>query len=205
MKRNNNNYPLAIQVIFIIIVSLMLNALILNHLDIQFDYEIPIIDILGFLVTICLALYIAHIVEAGREKKQSINEIIISIITSHIKECDDIQRAIYANNLTYAQASSFQKKTYLLCMNIKAIIERANCDCIEVLNTLSSVSNCRAIGKLLTDIKYEVDYPKDYLEVSEGMICKISPARRGKILMNLEKVKQNLYKIWVEMSLMNSH
>lgn len=205
MKRNNNNYPLAIQVIFVVIVSLMLNVLICNHLDIQFDYEIPIIDLLGFIVTICLALYIAHIVEAGREKKQNINEIVISIITSHIKECDDIQRAIYANNLTYAQASSFQKKTYLLCTNIKAIIQRANCDCAEVLNALNSVSNNRALGKLLTDIKYEKDSPKDYLEVSEGMICKISPARRGKILTNLEKVKQSLYRIWVDMSLMDSH
>ena len=203
MNPNKGRYALAIQLLLIVVVALLFDVLIFKNLNIKYDFNVPLIDILGFIITICIALYIAHIVEAGRERKQNINDIIISIISSQIQECDDIQRAIYLNNLTYAQACSFQKKIFLSCKNIENIIKRANCNCLdlEVGRCLSKISGERTLNKLLTDIKYQNDSPDNYLEVSDGMICKISPARKVKIIAKLDNVKQELYKVWVEISL----
>mgnify|MGYP002517634263 CR=1 FL=1 len=73
MKKRNNIYTILVEGVLIVVIAFLLNALILNNFDFQYKFEISLTEIIGLLLTIILALYLAHVVEAGREQKKAID------------------------------------------------------------------------------------------------------------------------------------
>ena len=72
MKIKNNLHSALVYFILIVVIAFLFNALILNNFNFQYTFEISLTEIIGLFLTIILALYIAHVVEAGREQKKAI-------------------------------------------------------------------------------------------------------------------------------------
>ena len=191
-----------IQCLSIIILAFFFDAFIFKDLNITYDWNIPIIDIIGFIITICLALYIAHVVERGREKHQADTEILIDIVRSLTKECELVSYRIYENNLGYIQASALSKRITTQISNLKGILQRLSVESEGINNTLNSISHSnRMLPKLLTEIVYQENDPNNYLEVEDDLITKIAPARVGRIQKALDNLRGKLYALRIEINL----
>lgn len=164
------------------------------------DFLYSFTELLGLGITIVLALYIAHVVEAGREQKQAIGAILGGMIQSLLAECDEIQHSVYDNRLNYLQAVAFPKKVYQSCRNLENVMNKVGLTCQEATHLLTKLSHISTIKKLLSEITYRADNPDDYLEVTNN-ICNIAPARVGKIQRKQLMLKKDLYALWVEISL----
>ncbi len=201
MRKQNNVYSIIIQILLIVIVAFLLDALILKDFNYTYDFCISITELLGLGITIVLALYIAHVVEAGREQKQAVGAILGGMIQSLLAECDEIQHHVYDNRLNYLQAVAFPKKVYQFCRNLENVMNRVGLTCQETTRLLTKLSHISLLKKLLSEITYRADNPDDYLEVTGNIICNIAPARVGKIQRKIADVKKDLYTLWVEISL----
>ncbi|MCH5329339.1 MAG: hypothetical protein J1E04_00130 [Alistipes sp.] len=201
MYKHNTKYATILSIIFVLIIALLLDAFILKDFHFEYEGKISITDIIGLFVTIVLALYIAHVVEEGREKEKAIESIIGDMIQSLLAECDEIQHAVYENHLNYSQASSFSKKIYQTCLNISNIMQRANFVCCEADRLIKKLSSVSPLNKLLTTIMDKSEDPLDYLEVSNSIICDISPVRVSKIQKKIAYIKRDLYSLWAEINL----
>ena len=191
-----------IQCLSIIILAFFFDAFIFKDLNITYDWNIPIIDIIGFIITICLALYIAHVVERGREKHKADTEILIDIVRSLTKECELVSYRIYENNLGYIQASALSKRITTQISNLKGILQRLSVGSEGINNTLNSISHSnRMLPKLLTEIVYQENDPNNYLEVEDDLITKIAPARVGRIQKALDNLRGKLYALRIEINL----
>lgn len=191
-----------IQCLSIIILTFFFDAFIFKDLNITYDWNIPIIDIIGFIITICLALYIAHVVERGREKHKADTEILIDIVRSLTKECELVSYRIYENNLGYIQASALSKRITTQISNLKGILQRLSVESEGINNTLNSISHSnRMLPKLLTEIVYQENDPNNYLEVEDDLITKIAPARVGRIQKALDNLRGKLYALRIEINL----
>lgn len=191
-----------IQCLSIIILAFFFDAFIFKDLNITYDWNIPIIDIIGFIITICLALYIAHVVERGREKHKADTEILIDIVRSLTKECELVSYRIYENNLGYIQASALSKRITTQISNLKGILQRLSVESEGINNTLNSISHSnRMLPKLLTEIVYQENDPNNYLEVEDDLITKIAPARVGRIQKALVILRGKLYALRIEINL----
>ena len=191
-----------IQCLSIIILAFFFAAFIFKDLNITYDWNIPIIDIIGFIITICLALYIAHVVERGREKHKADTEILIDIVRSLTKECELVSYRIYENNLGYIQASALSKRITTQISNLKGILQRLSVESEGINNTLNSISHSnRMLPKLLTEIVYQENDPNNYLEVEDDLITKIAPARVGRIQKALDNLRGKLYALRIEINL----
>ena len=191
-----------IQCLSIIILAFFFDAFNFKDLNITYDWNIPIIDIIGFIITICLALYIAHVVERGREKHKADTEILIDIVRSLTKECELVSYRIYENNLGYIQASALSKRITTQISNLKGILQRLSVESEGINNTLNSISHSnRMLPKLLTEIVYQENDPNNYLEVEDDLITKIAPARVGRIQKALDNLRGKLYALRIEINL----
>ena len=191
-----------IQCLSIIILAFFFDAFIFKDLNITYDWNIPIIDIIGFIITLCLALYIAHVVERGREKHKADTEILIDIVRSLTKECELVSYRIYENNLGYIQASALSKRITTQISNLKGILQRLSVESEGINNTLNSISHSnRMLPKLLTEIVYQENDPNNYLEVEDDLITKIAPARVGRIQKALDNLRGKLYALRIEINL----
>lgn len=191
-----------IQCLSIIILAFFFDAFIFKDLNITYDWNIPIIDIIGFIITICLALYIAHVVERGREKHKADTEILIDIVRSLTKECELVSYRIYENNLGYIQASALSKRITTQISNLKGILQRLSVESEGINNTLNSISHSnRMLPKLLTEIVYQENDPNNYLEVEDDLITKIAPVRVGRIQKALDNLRGKLYALRIEINL----
>ena len=202
MMRSCNALTDIIQCLSIIILAFFFDAFIFKDLNITYDWNIPIIDIIGFIITICLALYIAHVVERGREKHKADTEILIDIVRSLTKECELVSYRIYENNLGYRQASALSKRITTQISNLKGILQRLSVESEGINNTLNSISHSnRMLPKLLTEIVYQENDPNNYLEVEDDLITKIAPARVGRIQKALDNLRGKLYALRIEINL----
>lgn len=201
MNKHNTKYTNLLSIIFVFNIALVLDAFILKDFHFEYEGKISITDIIGLIVTIVLALYIAHVVEEGREKEKAIESIIGDMIQSLLAECDEIQHAVYENHLSYSQASSFSKKIYQTCLNISNIMQRANFVCYEADRLIKKLSSVSPLNRILTTITDRSEDPLDYLEVSNSIICDISPVRVCKIQKKIANIKKDLYSLWAEINL----
>ncbi len=174
--------------------------MIFKDFGVKYDWCIPLVDIIGFFITIGLALYIAHVVEAGREHKKSIETILANMIQSLLAECDEVQHITYENRLNYLQAIAFPTNIYKTCANMSAMMERFSFSCQEANRLIDKLKKIAPLKKLLTDIEYKADNSENYLMVSDN-ICDISPARIGKIQSKVTDIKRDLYSLWAEINL----
>ncbi len=198
MKQKRFRNP--IDIIGIFLIAFLIDALIFKHIPFQYQNAIALSDILSFLVTIILALYLAHVVEKSREQKNAIVNVLVNMIQSLISECDDIQKALYANNLNYFQAVAFPKNIYQTCKNIESIIARAELECPMAKDLLKSLQNRTALRKNLTTITPQKPGDLDFLEVHNN-ICSIGPSRIGKIQKNITDLRHDLYYLWATINL----
>lgn len=203
MKKRNNIYTILVEGVLIVVIAFLLNALILNNFDFQYKFEISLTEIIGLLLTIILALYLAHVVEAGREQKKAIESIICNIIQSLLSECDEIQQNVYKNNLCYLQAIAFSKKVFLSSKDIRDVMQKAGVANNEADRLLRKLSQVSQLKKVLSDIVYRDNDPNKYMEVKDNM-CDISPFRAGQIQTKLSSVKKDLYNIWLGISMSNN-
>lgn len=200
--RNSNTLENIIQCLSIIIIAFFFDAFIFKDLNITYDCRIPIVDIIGFFITICLALYIAHVVEKNREKHKADTEIVVDIVQSLTKECELVSYRIYENNLGYIQASALSKRITMQINNLKKIMRRLGVESEGINKTLNSISQSnRSLPKLLTEIIYQQDDPYNYLEVEDDLITKIAPARISRIQKSLDNLKGKLYALRIEINL----
>ena len=202
MKIKNNLHSALVYFILIVVIAFLFNALILNNFNFQYTFEISLTEIIGLFLTIILALYIAHVVEAGREQKKAIESIVCNIIQSLLSECDEIQQNVYKNNLCYLQAIAFSKRVYLSIQDIGDIIQKAGVINNEVERLLKKLSQISSLKKVLSEIVYRANNPDKYMEVKNN-ICDISPFRAGQIQTKLASIKKDLYNIWLELSMSN--
>ena len=166
---------------------------------IQLDRTVSLSDMIGYCITIFLALYLAHVVEKNREDKKAIISVISDMIRSLIVECDEIQHNIYNNNLNYLQAVAFPKKISTTSNQIFFIIKRAHLDCKNTGKGI--IFNPVNLRKALTDITQpNLPFSEDSLTVSEN-ICTIGSARIGKIQKELGVVKRALFNLSVDINL----
>lgn len=200
MQNHNNKYTNILLIIFIFIIALMFDALILKDFHFEYESKISLTDIIGLIVTIVLALYIAHVVEAGREHKKNIETILGSVIQSLLTECDEVQHATYENHLNYLQAIAFPTNIYRSCTNMLAMMDKFNFSCPEANRLIAKLKRNTTLKKLLTEITYMADDPDNYLMVSDN-ICDISPSRIGKIQGKVADIKRDLYSLWAEINL----
>lgn len=190
----------AIDIIGIFLLAFLVDALIFKHISFQYQNAIALSDILSFLVTIVLALYLAHVVEKSREQKNAIGNVLANMIQSLISECDEIQKALYANNLNYNRATAFPKTLYRACVTMGNIMERAELDCPMAQTTIKKLKNKKALRDNLTTITPQKTDALNFLEV-QGNICSIGPNRIGKIQKNITDLRNDLFDLWVSINL----
>lgn len=196
----NNIYSNIFYILQVIVVAILFDVLILKDVNLIYENSVSFSEILGFLITIIVALYIAHVVEEGREHKKAIEIVLGDMIRSLISECDEIQSAAYENRLNYLQVASFPKKIYLFRKDILNIMQKANLVSHDVDLILNKFSRMPSMSKILNEITYKTNDSENYLEVIDN-VCDISPARIGKIQKQLAMVKKNLYTLWVVINL----
>ena len=198
MKQKRFRNP--IDIIGIFLIAFLIDALIFKHIPFQYQNAIALSDILSFLVTIILALYLAHVVEKSREQKNAIGNVLANMIQSLISECDDIQKALYANNLNYLQAVAFTKKLHQACSKICDIMGQAEFDCDSANATIKKLKNKKALRDNLTTITPQKPDDLDFLEVQNN-ICSIGPSRIGKIQKNITDLRHDLYYLWATINM----
>lgn len=181
-----------IEVIGILLIGFFLAALLFKHAEFQYSNAIALSDIIGFIITILLALYLAHVVEKSREKKHAIVTVLDSMIQSLISECDDIQKVLYANNLNYFQAAAFPKNIHQTCQKIESIIEQSELECPMAKDLLKRLQNRTALRKNLTTITTKKKDELDFFEV-ESNTCKLGPTRIIKIQNNITDLRNDLF------------
>lgn len=190
----------AIDIIGILLLAFLIDALIFKHIPFKYQNAIALSDILSFIVTILLALYLAHVVEKSREQKNAIGNVLGNMIQSLISECDDIQKALYTNNLNYYQAAAFPKKLYQTCVRIDNIMERAEFDCHSAKDTIKKLKNKKALRDNLTTITPQKTDIFDFFVVQNN-ICSIGPNRIGKIQKNITDLRNDLFDLWASINL----
>ena len=190
----------ALEVIGILLTGFFMATLLFKHAEFQYSNAIALSDIIGFIVTILLALYLAHVVEKSREQKNAIGNVLANMIQSLISECDEIQKALYANNLNYNQAITFTKKLYQTCTRIDNIMDRAEFDCPMAQTTIKKLKNKKALRDNLTTITPQKPDDLDFLEVQNN-ICSIGPSRIGKIQKNITDLRHDLYYLWATINM----
>lgn len=199
MKNEHKDWPRwAIKTILLLCLAFVFDGLFLRQFSIKFHYDVQLTEIIGIVVTIILALYLAHVVEEYREQKKARTEILTSILEGIISDVDSLSNQIYDSQLPYARLSTFTKMTSIKIQSIVDVIKSLGIDNADINTSLSAIMNkLHYMRPILSSTRDKEENREDYLVVSEGMVKDLSEKRLSKIQFNLSALRKQLYNIWL--------
>lgn len=199
MKGNYKGWPSwAVFGALIICLAFVLDGLVLRQFNLVFHYDIQLADIIGVIVTIILALYIAHVVEEHREQKKAKTEILVSILGGLLSDVDSLSNQIYDPQLPYTRLSTFTKMASKRIQSISEVIESLGIDDEGIETSISCIWNkLKYMRPVLSSIKEKSESIDDYLVVSDGFVKELADKRVSKIQSNLSDLRRLLYSVWL--------
>lgn len=199
MNRDNSCWPRwAINIALIICLALAFDAFLLRHFNISFHYDIQIANVIEIIVTIILALYLAHVVEVLKEKKRAKTDILASILSGLLADVDSLSNQIFDSQLPYSRLSTFTKMVLAKVQSITEIITSLGIENTNISASISSIKNkLQYIRPILTGTKDKSKDAEDYMVVSEGIVKEIADQRISKIQSNLSSLRKQLFSLWL--------
>lgn len=203
MKGKDKGWPQwAIWALLVICLAIVFDALFLRSLDLNFHYDIQLTEIIGVVVTIILALYLAQVVEEHREKKKAKTEILSSILGGLFSDVDSLSNQIYESRLPYARLSTFTKMASKKVQSIVDVINALEIENTEINDSVSSIQKrLQYMRPVLSEIKAKKEEKKksegDYMVVDEGVVKEIGDKRISRIQSNLSDLRKQLCSVWL--------
>lgn len=199
MKANNNGWPKwAINCLLVVCLAIIIDGLVLRQFKLEFHYDIQLVDIIGLIVTVVLALYLAHVVEANRERKKANSELLISIIQGLLSDIDSLSNRLYDPNLPYVRLASFSRQVSSRIQSISDVIRSIGVEDAKIADQISSITaKLRYMRPFLTGIKGKEEAPEDYLVVENNVVTEIAANRIARIQSNLSGLRKLLYPLWL--------
>lgn len=182
----------------VICFAIIVDALFLRQFNLDFHYDIQLTEIIGVVVTIILALYLAHVVEEHREQKKAKTEILSSILGGLLSDVDSLSNQIFEPRLQYARLSTFTKKALEKVQNIEEVINALGIVNAEINKSISAIQNkLQYMRPVLSDIKDKKKSKDDYMVVVEGVVKEIGDKRISGIQANLSDLRKQLCSVWL--------
>lgn len=202
MRINNNGWTKwAICVLSLICLAFLFDGLILRQFRLDFHYDIQLVDIIGVLVTIVLALYLAHVVEANRERKKANSELLISIIQGLLSDIDSLSNQLYDAHLSYARLVSFSKQVLTKIQSITGVLQSIGIEDAKISDQITTITGkIRYLRPILTGIKGKEEAHEDYMVVEDSYVTEIADKRIARIQSNLSDLRKQLYPLWLSIT-----
>lgn len=199
MKGNNNGWPrCAIFIAFVVCLAFVIDGLIFRQFNLEFHYDIQLTDIIGILVTIILALYLAYVVEEHRERKKAKTEILVSILGGLLSDVDALSNQIYDPSLPYNRLSTFTKMASTKIKSVLDVIQSLGIDDSGIKTAISSIRNkLKNMRPVLSEIIEKENNSDDYMVVSDGVVKELADKRIAKIQSGLAALRKQLYGVWL--------
>lgn len=199
MKGNYKRWSRGAVLVFLVVcLAIVFDGLLLRQFDLKFHYDIQLTEVIGVIVTILLALYLAHVVEEHREQKKAKTEVLTSILGGLLADVDSLSNQVFDSQLPYARLSTFTKMASKKVQSIKEVIESLAIDNPDINSSISSInSKLKYMRPVLSDTKEKIEGVEDYMVVSDGIVIELAEKRISKIQSNLSSLRKLLYSIWL--------
>ena len=188
----------AISFALVVCLAIVLDGLFLRQFNLTFHYDIQLTEIIEVIVTILLALYLAHVVEEHREQKKAKTEILTSILSGLLADVDSLSNQIFDSQLPYARLSTFTKRASNKIESIADVAQSLGLDNSDINSSISSIKNkLRYMRPILSGTKAKTKGEEDYLVVSDGLVIEMAEKRISNIQSNLSSLRKQLYEVWL--------
>jgi len=199
MKRNYKRWSRgAVLFALVICLAFVFDSLFLRQFNLDFHYDIQLMEVIGVIVTIVLALYLAHVVEEHREQKKAKTEILTSILGGLLADVDSLSNQIFDSQLPYARLSTFTKMASTKLQSLEEVITSLELENTDINASVSAIKNkLQYMRPILSSTKEKTVGEDDYLVVSEGIVNELAERRISKIQSNLSSLRKLLYSVWL--------
>ena len=192
-------FRISLGFLLLILFALHVDAIFFRGLSLRFNEEISIEGIFSLVVTVLLALYVAHVVEEGREQKQSQNSLLEHIWQASYDSTKDIAEKLELKKTNYLYMTAWPKRMTALLSNAKKIIQEKDQLTDELADHLQRViDEIKELRELVTTIKSKRQWPDDYLEINNNQISAISPERQKRAMLIVSQLQADILSIWTE-------
>lgn len=199
MKGNHKRWSgRAVLIALVVCLAFVFDGLFLRQFNLEFHYDIQLTEVLGVIVTILLALYLAHVVEEHREQKKAKTEILTSILGGLLADVDSLSNQIFDSQLPYARLSTFTKMASTKVQSIEEVITSLDIDNADINSSISAIKHkLQYMRPILSGTKEKAQGVDDYMVVSEGIVIELAEKRISKIQSNLSSLRKLLYSVWL--------
>lgn len=178
--------------------AFVFDGLFLRQFNLVFHYDIQLTEVIGVIVTIVLALYLAHVVEEHREQKKAKTEILTSILDGLLADVDSLSNQIFDSQLPYARLSTFTKMASTKVQSIEEVITSLGIANADINSSISAIkSKIHYMRPILSSTNEKAEEVDDYMLVSEGIVIKLAEKRISKMQSNLSSLRKLLYSVWL--------
>ena len=186
--RKETVYKACLALLLLGLAALHVDAIFLRGLDLKFSNEISVEGIFSVLVTILLALYVAHVVEAGREQKQS-----------HYDSTKDLAEKLELSKCNYLYMTAWPKRMTSFLDNAKKILEDKGSLSEEISSQLQKISeDNKTLRGIITTISPKKQSADNYLEVKKNEIIAIAPKRQEEAMLLVSSIQSEILSIWTD-------
>ena len=187
--RKETVYKACLALLLLGLAALHVDAIFLRGLDLKFSNEISVEGIFSVLVTILLALYVAHVVEAGREQKQSQN----------YDSTKDLAEKLELSKCNYLYMTAWPKRMTSFLDNAKKILEDKGSLSEEISSQLQKISeDNKTLRGIITTISPKKQSADNYLEVKKNEIIAIAPKRQEEAMLLVSSIQSEILSIWTD-------
>ena len=199
MKGRYRDWPKgAILIALVFCVAFLIDGLFIRQFNLEFHYDIQLTEVIGVIVTIILALYIAHVVEEHREQKKAKTDILVSLLEGLLSDVDSLSNQIFDPQLPYSRLSTFTKMASAKVQSISEVIESLGIDDLGITASITTIRNkLKSMRPVLSGIKEKTPDADDYLVVSEGIVTDLADKRIAKMQAGLTELRKQFYGVWL--------
>lgn len=197
--RKETVYKACLALLLLGLAALHVDAIFLRGLDLKFSNEISVEGIFSVLVTILLALYVAHVVEAGREQKQSQNNLLEHIWQTSYDSTKDLAEKLELSKCNYLYMTAWPKRMTSFLDNAKKILEDKGSLSEEISSQLQKISeDNKTLRGIITTISPKKQSADNYLEVKKNEIIAIAPKRQEEAMLLVSSIQSEILSIWTD-------
>lgn len=192
-------YNIIVHLMVLVLSAFLVDAIFFRDINIKFAEEISIEGIFSVLVTIILALYVAHVVEEGREQKQTQNSLLEHIWQCALDSTKDVSDKLELKKFSYLYMIAWPKKMIAYVEKATKIIQNKKGMSEVTSSELASLKeDILSLRNTITSIQPKKTSPDDYLEVKNNEVDAIAPKRREMAMSLASQIQVKVISLWAD-------